>query len=166
VFQLPLWGKLTDISVVGGFLDWMTSGDCGRDATTLLQDREDPMLLESCLQPFRLQPSATAQSTHRGMVQPHDMVGELLAQPISGRLHHTASWSSLSEEECMGICATSQVTIVDDAGSVISSTLTPPPRPLPVIASLTGLKSLNAGRPNISRNLPLLLGLTGSFRSL
>jgi hypothetical protein len=140
----------------------MTSRDCGRDATTLLQDREDPMLLES-----RLQPSATIQSMHRGMAQPRDMVGELLAQPISGWLHHTASWSSLSEEECMGICAMSQVAIVDDAGSVISLTLTPPPpRPLPVIASLTDLKSLNAGRPNISRSLPLLLGLTGSFRSL
>jgi hypothetical protein len=52
---------------------------------------------------------------HRGMVQPHDVVGELLAQPINGQLHHTASWSSLSEE-CMGICAMSQVAIMDDAG--------------------------------------------------
>jgi hypothetical protein len=111
-------GKVdSDISVVAGFLDWMTSEDCGRDATTLLQDCEDPMLLES-----RLQPSATVQSTHRGMAQPRDVIGELLAQPISGRLHPTASWSSLSEEECMGICAMSQVAIVDDAGSVISST--------------------------------------------
>jgi hypothetical protein len=43
-------GKVdSDISVAAGFLDWMTSEDCGRDATTLLQDREDPMLLESCL---------------------------------------------------------------------------------------------------------------------
>jgi hypothetical protein len=116
-------GKVdSDISVVAGFLDWMTSGDCGRDATTLLQDCEDPMLLESRLQPFRLQPSATVQSTHRGMAQPRDVIGELLAQPISGRLHPTASWSSLSEEECMDICATSQVAIVDDVGSVISST--------------------------------------------